>query len=140
LYEPITSDDPKRIVNASVFGGLFGVTEEWMYYAVFDSDKTPGEVWREDRPVWERLMVVNPVETLEHRPPDLSNQSYYIIVGSEDDFNSDAYIPILVPRLVDAGAKVYPEVNIIEGGRHDVRFVKDNIDDIINWLGAELKN
>ncbi len=139
-YEPITTDDPNRIVNASIFGGLFGITEEWMYYAVFDSDKTPGEVWKEDRPVWERLMVVNPVEILKHRPPNISNQSYYIIVGSKDDFNSDAYMPILVPRLIKAGAKVYPENNIIEGGRHDVRFVTDNIDGILLWLGAGLKD
>lgn len=139
-YEPITSDDPNRIVNDSIFGGLFGITEEWMYYAVFDSDKFPGEVWKEDRPVWERLMVVNPVEILEHRPPDLSAQSYYIITGSKDNFNSDAYMPILVPRLLGAGAKVYPKKNVIEGGRHDSKFVVNNIDNIILWLGAELRN
>lgn len=139
-YEPITSDDPNRIVNDSIFGGLFGITEEWMYYAVFDSDKRPGEVWKEDRPVWERLMTVNPVEILKYRPPDLSAQHYYIIAGSKDDFNSNAYMPILVSRLLGAGAEVYPKKNIIEGGRHDSKFVKDNIDNIIKWLGVELKN
>jgi hypothetical protein len=139
-YEPITSDNPNRIVNDPIFGGLFGITEEWMYYAVFDSDKLPGELWEEDQPVWKRLMAVNPVETLENHPPDLSKQSYYIIAGSKDDFNSDAYMPILVPRLIKAGAKVYPKENIIEGGRHDNKFLVDNIDSIILWLGTELNN
>ena len=139
-YEPITTDDPKRIVNDSIFGGLFGITEEWMYYAVFDSDKLPGNFWKEDIPVWKRLMMVNPVETLDHQPPDLSAQSYYIITGSKDDFNSDAYMPILLPRLIEAGAKVYPSENIIEGGRHDQKFVVENIDNIILWLGTEINN
>jgi S-formylglutathione hydrolase FrmB len=138
-YAPIVTDEPKRIINGSVWGGLFGVTEEWIFYPVFDSDEIPGEVWSEDRPVWERLMAVNPVEVLERESPDLGGQRYYILVGGKDDFNLNAHLSILLPLLSTAGAAVHPEVNIIPGGRHKPEFIAEHIDEIVTWIGGELK-
>ncbi|MBN2224172.1 MAG: alpha/beta fold hydrolase [Deltaproteobacteria bacterium] len=137
-YALIDTDNPKRIVNAAAGGGLLGVTEQWLYYPVFDSDKNPGPVWSEDRPVWERLSAVNPVEILDRDNPDLSGQRYYIIVGSADDFNLDAHIPVIVPRLAAHGAVVFPETNVIPGGRHEPEFIAAHIDEIIGWIGREL--
>jgi S-formylglutathione hydrolase FrmB len=137
-YALIDTDNPKRIVNAAAGGGLLGVTEQWLYYPVFDSDANTGEVWSEDRPVWERLSAVNPVEILDNGGADLSGQRYYIIVGSADDFNLDAHIPVIVPRLVAHGAAVFPETNIIPGGRHNPEFILAHIDEIIGWIGREL--
>lgn len=137
-YAPIDLDDPKRIVNGSVFGGLFGVTEEWLYYPVFDSDRMKGEVWKEDRPVWERLMVVNPAEMLRGGKTDLTGQRYYIIVGGKDDFNLDAHVPVILPLLKSSGAKVYPEENVINKERHKPHFIKEHIDEILIWIGNEL--
>ncbi len=138
-YALIDNDDPKRVVNGAVMGGLLGVTEEWIYYNVFDSDKLKGDVWNEDRPVWERMMTANPVEMIKSRDGNMRGQRYYIIVGDMDDFNLDAHIPILVPLLTSAGAKVYPENIIIPGGRHNIKFVKAHIDEILKWIGSQLK-
>jgi len=140
-YEPVTTDDPNRIVNASILWGCFGVTEEFIYYAVFDSDREPGEVWTEDLPVWQRFKEYNPVEVLEERHPDLSGQRYFIIAGSEDDFNLDDHIPIVAPLLLAAGATVSPpeDERITPGGRHNAAFVEARKDEIFQWLGDELK-
>jgi S-formylglutathione hydrolase FrmB len=138
-YALIADDNPKRIVNAAAGWGLLGVTEYWLYYPVFDSDKNPGPVWSEDRPVWERLSAVNPVELLDKGDVDLSGQRYYIIVGSKDDFNLDAHIPVIVPRLARHGAAVFPGTNIIPGGRHNPEFITAHIYEIIGWIGGELK-
>jgi S-formylglutathione hydrolase FrmB len=138
-YALIADDNPKRIVNAAYLGGLVGLTERWLYYPVFDSDKNPGPVWSEDRPVWERLAAVNPVEILDKGDVDLSGQRYYIIVGSNDDFNLDSHVPVLVPRLTRHGAAVFPETNIIPGGRHDPEFISAHIYEIIGWIGGELR-
>ena len=137
-YAPIDTDDPHRIVNDVQVFGLLGVTEEWIYYFVFDSDRTPGEVWSVDLPVWERMMQANPVEILRADRTDLSGQRYFIIVGGDDDFNFNSHIPILVPLLKDAGALVFPEENTIPGGTHDEGFIIPHLDDIIGWLGTEL--
>ncbi|MBN1882336.1 MAG: hypothetical protein JW885_09200 [Deltaproteobacteria bacterium] len=140
-YTPVTTDDPNRIVNASVLWGCFGVTEEFIYYAVFDSDRTPGEVWIEDLPVWQRFKEFNPVEVLADEHPDLSGQRYFIIAGGEDDFNLDAHIPIIAPLLSAAGARVSPPEGerITPGGRHNAAFVEARKDEIFRWLGDELK-
>jgi len=140
-YEMVTTDDPNRIVNASVLWGCFGVTEDFIYYAVFDSDREPGEVWTEDLPVWQRFKEFNPVEILAETQPDLSGQRYFIIAGSEDDFNLDAHIPIVVPLLEAAGATVSPPEGerISPGGRHNAEFVQDRKDEIFQWLGDELR-
>jgi S-formylglutathione hydrolase FrmB len=137
-YALIDTDDPKRIVNAAPLFGLLGVTEEWLYYPVFDSDRHPGPVWSEDRPVWERLSAVNPVELLDRGDVDLVGQRYYIIVGSKDDFNLDSQIPLIVPRLTAHGAKVFPDDHIIPGGRHKKEFISEHIDEIYAWIGQEL--
>ncbi len=139
-YALVGTDNPRRIVNGTPLGGLFGVTEKWLYYPVFDSDKSPGPVWSEDRPVWERLSAVNPVELLDAGNVSLSGQRYYIIVGSKDDFNLDSHIPLIVPRLVAHGAAVFPGTNIIPGGRHQPEFISAHIDEIIGWMGSQLKN
>lgn len=138
-YALIGSDNPRRIVNAAAGGGFLGVTEYWLYYPVFDSDRVPGPVWPEDRPVWERLSAVNPVELLDNGDIDLSGQRYYLIVGSRDDFNLDAHVPVVVPRLAARGAAVFPENNIIPGGRHKPEFVVAHLDEIIGWIGTELR-
>ncbi|MBN1571757.1 MAG: hypothetical protein JW984_01020 [Deltaproteobacteria bacterium] len=138
-YAPIDYDDPKRVVNGAVMGGLLGITEEWIYYNVFDSDKFRGDAWDEDKPVWERMMANNPVEMIKSRDGNMRGQRYYIIVGDKDDFNLDAHIPILVPLLTSAGAKVYPKENIIPGGRHNPKFVEAHIEEILKWIGDELK-
>ncbi len=139
-YSPLNTDDPDRIVNGSIFGGLLGITEEWMYYPVFDSDKSRGEVWEEDLPVWERMKMANPVDMLIDNPPDLTGQRYYIIAGSRDEFNLDDAIKVLIPLLRDSGAEVDPEENIIPGGQHDNDFITDNIDEIFIWIGKEIKS
>jgi len=138
LYRPIDSDDPHRIVNGAPLHGLFGVTEEWIYYAVFDSDTEPGEVWTNDLPVWVRLKDHNPVDILRDSPPDLSGQRYFIIAGDKDEFNSDDALKVLLPLLESAGARVDPETNIIPGGYHDGRFVTDHLSDIFLWLSVIL--
>jgi acetyl esterase/lipase len=138
-YAPIDTDDPRRIVDDAPVFGLLGVTEEWIYYNVFDSDKVPGEVWAVDLPVWERMMQSNPVEILAADRTDLSDQRYYIIVGSNDDFNFNSHIPILVPLLTEAGAQVFPEKNVIPGGFHGESWMRSQLDEIIRWLGSELK-
>ncbi len=138
-YALIDTDNPKRIVNAAAGGGLVGVTEQWLYYPVFDSDRNPGPVWSQDLPVWERLSAVNPVELLDNGDADLSGQRYYIIVGSDDDFNLNSHVQIIVPRLTAHGAAVFPEDNIIPGGRHNPEFISEHIDEIIGWIGTELK-
>ena len=137
-YALIAADDPKRIVNAAPLGGLVGVTEKWLYYPVFDSDRVSGPVWSGDRPVWERLSAVNPVELLDRNSVNLVGQRYYIIVGSDDDFNLDAHIPLVVPRLVAHGAAVFPDLNVIPGGRHKPEFISEHIDEIIAWIGTQL--
>jgi S-formylglutathione hydrolase FrmB len=138
-YALIDVDNPRRIVNAAAGGGFLGVTEYWLYYPVFDSDMTPGPVWSEDRPVWERLSAVNPVELLDGGDMNLSGQRYYLIVGSEDDFNLDGHVPVIVPRLTARGAAVFPGNNIIPGGRHKPAFILAHIDEIIGWIGGELR-
>jgi hypothetical protein len=108
---------------------------------VFDSDREPGEVWTEDLPVWQRFKEFNPVEILAEEQPDLSGQRYFIIAGSEDDFNLDAHIPIVVPLLEAAGATVSPpeDERISPGGRHNAEFVEIRKDEIFLWLGDELR-
>jgi S-formylglutathione hydrolase FrmB len=137
-YALIDTDNPRRIVNSAAGGGLLGVTEKWLYYPVFDSDNKPGPVWTEDRPVWERLSAVNPVEILDRDNPDLSGQRYYIIVGSADDFNLDSHLPLVLPKLAARGAAVFPENNVVDGGRHNPTFIAAHIDEIIDWIGGEL--
>ena len=137
-YTPIKLDDPDRIINGSIFGGLFGITEEWIYYPIFDSDKFRGEVWTEDLPVWERMKMANPVDMLIDEPRNLLGQRYYIIAGDGDEFNSDGAIKRLIPLLTLSGADVYPEENVITGGHHDSDFIIDNIDEILIWIGKEL--
>ncbi len=139
-YALIAADNPKRIVDAAPLGGLLGITEEWLYYPVFDSDRIPGQVWSEDRPVWERLSAVNPVELLDRGDANLTDQRYYIIVGSKDDFNLDSHIPLIVPRLLARGAAVYPELNVIPGGRHKPEFISAHIDEIMGWIGSQMGN
>ncbi len=138
-YALIGEDDPKRIVNGTPVGGVFGVTEEWLYYPVFDSDRNPGPVWSEDRPVWERLSEANPVEMLDTEDVDLSGQRFYILVGSADDFNLDAHIPLIVPRLTAHGAEVYPGANVVPGGRHKPAFIMAHIDEIMGRIARCLK-
>jgi len=138
LYRPIDDDNPKRIVNGAPLHGLFGVTEEWIYYAVFDSDTKPGEVWTEDLPVWRRLKDHNPVDILRDTPPDLSRHRYFIIAGDKDEFNSDDVLKVLLPLLESAGARVDPETHIIPGGCHDGVFIVDHLGEIFLWLNVNL--
>ncbi|MBN1881537.1 MAG: hypothetical protein JW885_05125 [Deltaproteobacteria bacterium] len=138
-YAPIDTDDPRRIVDDAPVFGLLGVTEEWIYYFVFDSDREPGEVWAEDLPVWERMREANPVEILDPDRDDIEGQRYYIIVGGDDDFNFNSHIPILVPLLTEAGAEVFPEENVIPGGIHHESFIRAHIDDIVRWIGSEIR-
>ena len=138
-YTPIDTDNPHRIVNDAPVFGLLGVTEEWIYYNVFNSDTESGEVWTVDLPVWERMMHANPVEILKGDRTDLSGQRYYIIVGGDDDFNFNSHIPILLPLLKETGARVFPEENVIPGGTHDESFIRPHLDDIIRWIGSELR-
>ena len=137
-YRPINTDNPKRIVNGAPLFGLFGVTEQWIYYAVFNSDTEPGEVWTNDLPVWKRLKDHNPADILRDSPPDLSDQRYFIIAGDRDEFNSDDVLKVLLPLLESAGALVDPETNIIPGGFHDDEFVTEHLDDIFLWLSVIL--
>ena len=138
-YAPIDTDDPDRIVDDAPVFGLLGVTEEWIYYNVFDSDREPGEVWTNDLPVWERMREANPVDILQTQRTDIEGQRYYIIVGSNDDFNFNSHIPVLVPLLTEAGAEVFPEDHIIPGGTHNNSLIVEHIDEIIRWIGSELR-
>lgn len=139
-YQPITSDMPSRIANASLLGGIAGITDEWLYYPVFDSDTAPGPVWRENRPVWERMFDVNPVDTLRNGGVTLAGQRYYMLAGIRDDFNFNAHFPVILPLLRDAGAKVYPDNPIVLKGRHNWETtVAPRLNDLLLWLGNELK-
>jgi hypothetical protein len=138
-YARLSNDKPCRVVNGTPLGGLGGLTEKWLYYHVFDSDRKPGPVWTEDQPVWKRLSEVNPVEMLDSAEMDLAGQRYYLIVGSADDFNLDAHIPLLVPRLVSRGAVVSPAQHILPGGRHSQDFILANVDAILGWIGEQLR-
>jgi S-formylglutathione hydrolase FrmB len=138
-YSLISSDNPRRIVNGSALGGIVGVTEKWMYYPVLDSDRKPGEVWTGDEPVWKRLSEVNPVEMLDAGSMDLSGQRYYILVGSRDDFNFDAHLPLVVPRLRAHGASVFPEDPVVPGGRHKPALIAEHLPEVLAWLGQSLR-
>lgn len=137
-YALIDNDNPCRVVNASQLGGAVGLTEKWLYYPVFDSDRSPGPAWSEDLPVWKRLSDVNPVEILDRGSVDLSGQGYYLVVGSQDDFNLDAHVPLIVPRLEAHGAVVEPAEHVLPAGRHSQPFITENLPAIFAWMGRQL--
>jgi len=144
-YDPlcfarIDTDDAKRIVNAMVMGDLLALSEEWLYYPVFNSDSSPGPVWYEDLPVWERYRKVSPVEMLENDIPDLNGHRYWLTVGGDDDFNFDEHVKILVPLLEKSGAVVHPEDPIIPGGRHSVTLIDEYLPEILVWVNEEMQS
>ncbi len=140
LYAPIERDDPARVMMDGELAGTLGVGEEFFYYPVFDSDRVPGPVWKDDRPVWERLRDVNPADILASRRIDLRGIEYYIFAGDRDQFNFDAHLPLVLPLLEKAGARVKPERTIIPGMRHGWWQKEDNEHKqaLLRWLAERL--
>lgn len=139
-YRPIATDSPTRIINGSYLFGTLGLTEEFLYYAVFNSDAQKGQVWKDNRPVWERMRDSNPADMLRSRHYRLNNHRFFIIAGDRDDYNTDDQIKVVIPMLRKYGARVFPENNIISGGRHDFKFQTDNMGSVLEWIGHELRN
>jgi hypothetical protein len=139
-YAPITSDDPFRIMMEGGPAGTLGVSEDFFLYPVFGSDVSPGKVWKEDRPVWERLRDVNPADILSEKYADLRGIGYYIFAGDRDEFNFDAHLPRVMTLLRKAGATVEPGKNIIPGMKHGWWQLEYNEhkEGVIRWIGERL--
>jgi acetyl esterase/lipase len=137
-YAPLDTDDIDRVVNASNLGGLAAITERWLYYPVFDSDAAAGPVWKEDLPVWRRLMAVSPADLLRDGGIDLAGARFFILAGDRDDFNIDSQVRVAVPLLGKAGAGVYPEQWVIPGGRHHFDSIMPRMDELVKWIGNQL--
>ncbi len=134
-YKAVAGDNSLRIVNKAAGAGVLGLTEKWCYYPVFDSDSVPGEVWKEDLPVWRRMKEVNPADILRTVNPDLAGSRFFILTGSKDDFNFDDHQKVVLPMIRQSGGIVEPEENIISGGRHNWDAIEPSVPDFIRWLG-----
>lgn len=136
-YHPINSDDPNRaLVVNSLQARLF--TEKMFFYPVFDSDKWQGDVWKEDKPVWQRLRDHNPLDRLKTLKPDLHGVHIWYIVGDHDDFNIDAHMRVFNPVARELGAKIEPEEQI-RPGRHDIPFIRMYLEEAVYWINNRLK-
>ncbi len=131
-YAPIENDNPLRPLMT--FKKIFGITEKFFFYPVFDSDKQPGEVWKDDKPLWQRLKEVNPADILRNNSINLSGKNYYILAGEFDELNFDAHVHVIKPLLQAAGADVAPENNIVKGGHHAWSTVSPAMENIFSWL------
>ncbi len=134
-YKAVAGDNPLRIVNKAVGAGVLGLTEKWCYYPVFDSDSYPGDVWKEDLPVWRRMKEVNPADILKTVNPELKGSRFFVLTGSKDDFNFDDHQKVVLPMIRQAGGIVEPEETIISGGRHNWDAIEPSVSDFICWLG-----
>lgn len=138
-YKPITSDDPNRIVM-SMFNGLYHSTERDLFYPVFDSDKDLGDVWMVDLPVWVRLKEYNPTDIIrDNRYGDISHTAMYIISGDKDEYNTDASVLSFIAVATRKGLTVSPDNPIRQGGRHTPDFVAVNMEEVLIWIGKQLR-
>ena len=137
-YQPISSDDPKRL-RMVAFAGLFKQTEEELLYPVFKDDFGQINAWRHDMPVWERIRSVNPVDILRDNPTlDLSGTSMFMIAGSEDEYNIDSQVLSFIQVATSLGYNVAPEKPIVPRGRHTPYFLVSNMEQIIIWINQQL--
>ena len=134
-YKPLTRDNPYRIVNKAAGAGILGLTDRWCFYPVFNSDSIPGEFWTKDLPVWQRMQEVNPADILRTTAPDLNETRFFILTGSDDDFNFDDHQAVAIPLIRQAGGSIAPAETIIPGGRHNWNTIEKTIPDFITWLG-----
>jgi pimeloyl-ACP methyl ester carboxylesterase len=136
-YQPLTTDDPSRrmTTNTGIKGRMF--TEKMFLLPVFDSDKFRGDVWREDKPVWERVRENNPVDRLRDKPADLRGVHVWYVVGDQDDFNIDAQTTVFNELAVKAGIELEPPDHI-RPGRHDLKFFADYVGEAIDWMARRL--
>lgn len=134
-YAPVETDSPRRIINGMLLGGMFGLTEEFIFYPAFAGP--PGGAGK-GRPVWERWKEVNPADLLSGGTRDLSGKRYYIIAGTRDDFNCDSQVKVVKPLLLKSGARVFPANNFVPGGRHGHEFQIERMDGIVQWIGEQL--
>ncbi len=135
-YRPIEDDKPKRVVVQIPVTGKF--TDEWAFWPVFNSDEQPGPVWREDKPVWERLRDENPMDMARDDKLDMTGHAFYLVAGQKDGFFYQHHIAPFSDLLVKRGAKVYPD-NPIRPGGHTGFFVKKEAPDAAKWLGKRLR-
>lgn len=139
-YEAVVKDRPLRIVNKAAGGDVLGLTEKWCYYPVFDSDSVTGAFWQEDLPVWQRLEAVNPADLLREGNPELNGSRFFVLTGSEDDFNFDDHQLVVFPLIKQAGGTVAPEQTIIPGGQHNWDTIAPQVPDFISWLDDVLSD
>lgn len=135
-YKSINDDNPERPAVAGPQGPMF--TERVFFYPVFDSDQTPGEVWKDNQSVWRRMQQHNPLDRLRSEKPNLTGVHIWYVVGNQDDFNIDSQPPLFNPEAKELGAIIEPE-NQIRPGRHDIPFIRENLDDAIGWINNRLK-
>ena len=135
-YKAIAKDDPDRPVLRA---GLLGTyTDRWAYYVVFDSDKTPGPVWKQNLPVWQRVRNENPMDLARNTALDLSGRAFYLVAGARDNYGFQHHLPLFIEALKLRGAAVAPENNV-RPGLHNAKFIKEQLPDIATWLGKRLR-
>lgn len=136
-YQPLTEFSPERpMVHGE--GRIIKAQNEKMYlFPVFDSDQTPGPVWTEDKPMWERIREGNPIDRLRDRRPDLTGVHFWFLAGDGDNFNIDDHAPEFVKLAKELGATIYPDDHI-RPGKHDVEFYNEHLDEAIAWMNMRL--
>ena len=139
-YKAVTDERPLRIVNKAAGGDVLGLTEKWCYYPVFDSDSVPGFFWQEDLPVWQRLEAVNPADLLRAGNPELNGSRFFVLTGSEDDFNFDDHQTVVFPLIRQAGGIIEPAQTIVLGGRHNWDTIAPQVPVFISWLDDVLSD
>ncbi|MCB9475859.1 MAG: hypothetical protein H6684_15170 [Deltaproteobacteria bacterium] len=136
-YQPITTDDPNRpVVKLGPYGTY---TDAWAFWPVFNSDETPGPVWKNDLPVWQRLKDNNPADLLRDEAPDLSGHAVYLVVGAQDEFKFFNQVQVVRPLLAKAGAELFPD-DPIRPGHHEGTFVTEQMSLAFDWLGPRLSS
>ncbi|MBZ0272524.1 hypothetical protein K8I61_10835 [bacterium] len=130
-YRPIADDDPNRPVLRAGAMGTF--TDEWAYWPVFDSDKTPGPVWQKDRPVWQRVRSENPMD-LAAKPGDLSAMRFFLVAGRADNLFFQHHIPRFAELVRERGASVAPD-DLVRPGNHSPVFLAAQLPSAFAWIG-----
>jgi hypothetical protein len=111
--------------------------EQVVMSRVSDSDKVPGTIWTEDRPVWERLRPENPVDRLRDGQFNLKSVHVWYVVGDHDDFNIFSAAPEFDRLIKKTGVDLQPDNHIRPGG-HDLQFFYDHVREALAWTAKQL--
>jgi len=137
-YLPLTEFVPERPLVHGDTMKTKAQNEKMYLFPVFDSDKTPGPVWQEDKPMWERVREGNPLDRLRDRKPDLSGVHCWYLVGDNDNFNIDDQIHEFGKLAKTLGMTLYPSDDHLRPGRHDAEFYFAHLDEAIAWMNERL--